>query len=106
MVILKHIIPYTQFWNKSLLKASIRFLHHILDEGFLGLGFFLIFIVIQLQLYAFFSPSLTPPQLNPPPSSTFTLSLGFVPVSFILVPDNPSPHYPLPTTPWLLLDCS
>ena len=68
--------------------------------------FFLIFIVIQLQLSAF-SP--TPPphrswtHLPPPPQ---TSPFGFVHVSFIVVPENPSPHYPLPTPLWLLLDCS
>ena len=41
-----------------------------------------IFIVIQLQLCAFSPHPSTPPQLNPPPSPT----LGFVHVSFIVVP--------------------
>ena len=54
-----------------------------------------IFIVIQLQLSAFL-PS-TPPQPIPPPSPTSTLPLDFVLVSFIVVPVDPSPHYPLPT---------
>ena len=44
------------------------------------------FIVIQLLLYAFSPHPSTPPQLNPPPSPTSTLPLGFVHVSFILVP--------------------
>ena len=48
--------------------------------------FFFIFIVIQLQLYAFSPHPSTPPQLNPPPSPTSTLPLGFVHVSFIVVP--------------------
>ena len=43
--------------------------------------YFLIFIVIQLQLYAFSPHPSTPPQLNPPPSPTSTLPLGFVHVS-------------------------
>ena len=63
-------------------------------------------IVVQLQLSAFSPHPSTPPQLNPPPSCTSTLPLGFVYVSFIVVPENPSPHYPLPTPLWLLLDCS
>ena len=45
--------------------------------------FFLIFIVIQLQLYAFSPHPSTPPQLNPPPSSISTLPLDFTHVSFI-----------------------
>ena len=49
-----------------------------------------------------------PPQLHPnsPPSLASTLPLGFVHVSFIVVPENPSPHCPLPTPLWLLLHCS
>ena len=47
-----------------------------------------------------------PPQPNPPPSLASTLPLGFVPVSFIVVPKNLSPHCPLPSPLWLLLDCS
>ena len=47
--------------------------------------FFLIFIVIQLQLYAFSPYPTTPPQLNPPPFPTSTLPLDFVHVSFIVV---------------------
>ena len=44
-----------------------------------------------------FSPHLsTPPQPNPPPSPATTLPLGFVHVSFIVVPENPSPYYPFP----------
>ena len=49
---------------------------------------------------------LFPPQTSPPPSPASTLPLGFVHVSFIVVPENPSPHYPLPTPLWLLLHCS
>ena len=37
---------------------------------------------------------------------TSTLPLDFVLVSFIVVPIDPSPHYPLPTPLWLLLQCS
>ena len=64
------------------------------------------FIVVQLQL-SIFSPHLsTPPQPNPPPSPASTFRLGSVHVSFIVVPENPSPHYPFPPPLWLLLDCS
>ena len=68
--------------------------------------FFLIFIVIQSQLYAFSPHPSTPPQLNPPPSPTSTLPLDFVHVSFIVVPVIPSPHCLLPTAPCSLLQCS
>ena len=48
------------------------------------------FIIVQLQLSAF-SPHLsTPPQPNPPPSPASALPLGFVHVSFIVVPVIPS----------------
>ena len=60
------------------------------------------FIVIQVQLYAFSSHPSTPPQLNPPPSSTSPL--GFVHVSSIVVPVIPSSL--CPPCPQLLLDCS
>ena len=64
------------------------------------------FIVVQLQLSAF-SPHQSPtPPPNPPPSLASTLHLGFVQESFIVVPENPSPHCPLHSSLWLLLDCS
>ena len=68
--------------------------------------FLKIFIVIQLQL-SVFSPHLsTPPQPIPPFSSTSTVPLDFVHVSFIVATVNPSPHYPFPTPLGLLLHCS
>ena len=47
---------------------------------------FFLKIVIQLQMYAFSPHPSTPPQVNPPPSPTSTLPLGFVHVSSIVVP--------------------
>ena len=64
------------------------------------------FIVIQLHLSAFSLHPSTPPQPNLPPSPASTLPLGFVHGSFIVVPENASPHYPFPPPLWLLLDCS
>ena len=64
------------------------------------------FIVIHLQLSAFSPHPSTPPQPVPPPSFASTLPLDLVHVSFIVVPVIPSPHCPLPTPLWLLLDCS
>ena len=46
------------------------------------------------------------PPLHPTPAKPTSLLLGFVHVSFIVVPENPFPYYPLPTPLWLLLDCS
>ena len=67
--------------------------------------FFNYFIIVQLQLSAF-SPHHSPqPQPNPPPSLASTIPLGFVHMSFIVVPENPSPHCLLPALLGLL-DCS
>ena len=49
-------------------------------------------------------PPPDPPKPNPPPSLASTLLLGFVHVFFIVVPENPCPHYPLPPSLWLLGD--
>ena len=64
------------------------------------------FIIVQLQLSAFSPHPFTPPQPNPPPSLASTFPLGFVHASFIVVPENPSPHCPFPRPLWLFLDCS
>ena len=40
--------------------------------------------------------------LHPTPARPSSLPLGFVHVSFIVVPENPSPHYPFPPPFWLL----
>ena len=72
----------------------------------MAFSFLFFFIVIQLQLYAFSPHPSTPPQLNLPPSPTSTFPLDFVHVYFIVVPAIPSSHCPVPTPPWLLLDCS
>ena len=53
-----------------------------------------------------FPHTLPPPQPNPPPSLVSTLSLGFVHVSFIVVPEKSSPHCPLPSFLCLLFNCS
>ena len=85
--------------------TAIAFFSHLRCH-FYFFQFLNYFIVVQLQLLAF-SPHLsTPPQPNPPSSPASTHPLGFVHVSFIVVPLNPSPHCPLPTPLWLLLDCS
>ena len=98
--------PAGYYWTHTLFstldllnwKSSTPFLKKIFKKNFV--------VVVQLELSAF-SPHLsTPPQPNPPPSPASTLSLCFVHVSFIVVPENPSPHYLLPTPLWLLLDCS
>ena len=62
-----------------------------------------LFIVIQLQLSAYFPHPSTPPQPTHLPLPPTTLPLDFVHVYFIVAPVNSSP---LPTPLWLLLDCS
>ena len=57
------------------------------------------FIFVQLQLSSFSPHPSTPTQPNPPPSPASTLPLDFVHVSFIVVHENPSPHYPFPHSP-------
>ena len=64
------------------------------------------FIVVQLQWSAFPHHHSPPTQPNPPPSLASTLPLGFVHVSSIVVPENPSPYYPFTPPLWLLIDCS
>ena len=52
------------------------------------LFFYYYFIVVHLQLSAFSPHPSTPPKSNPPPSPASTLPLGFVHVSFIVVPEK------------------
>ena len=66
----------------------------------LSIVFYNYFIVVQLQLSTFSPHHSLPPRPNPPPSLASTLLLGFVHVSFIVVPENPlsplsPPHSPL-----------
>ena len=48
----------------------------------------------------------TPLQPDPPPSPASTLPLGFLHVSFIVVPENPSPYSPLVIVRLLLTSMS
>ena len=93
-IIVNRIIFFISVSDNSLLVCRIV-------TGFVCCFFiFLIFIVIQLQSHVFYPHSSTPPQVNPPPSPTSTLPLGFLHVSFIVVPVIPSSHCPrLPPTP-------
>ena len=88
--------------GKEIIVTCVNYLFSFeLDNGFYL--FFNYFIVVQLQLPAFSPHSSTPPQPNSLPSPASNLPLGFVHVSFIVVPENPSPHYPFPPPLWLLL---
>ena len=58
------------------------------------------FLKILLFKYSCLHFPFTPTQPSPPPSPESTPPLGFVHVSFVVVPINPSPfppHYPLPS---------
>ena len=73
----------------------------------LCLLFFKIFYCYSITVVCIFSHPFTLPQPNPLPSPASTLPLGFAHVYFMVAaPVNPSPHYPLPTPLWILLDCS
>ena len=93
-----HSDPY-QNLNDNLLKIFIYL--------FIYLFIFHIFIVVQVQLSPF--PSHFPtPQPSPLPTLDLT-PFGFVHVSFVDVPENPSPfllHYPFPPPLWSLSVCS
>ena len=99
------ILTQLSFMIRHLYLSKVLSLNFLEDQVF----FFNYFIVIQLQLSAFSpttNPLRPPPQPDSPLSLASTLALGFVHVSFIVVPENPSPHCPLLPPLWLLLDCS
>ena len=78
---------------KTFQSSCIPHIQFILLVGILY--FIFLKIIVQLQLSAFtlhYSPQ---PQPNPPPSLASTPGLGFGHVSFIVVPENPSPLPPL-----------
>ena len=73
----------------------------------------IIFIYIFKKLFycsitvvCILSPPLPLTQGKPTSLLASTLPLGFVHVSFIVVPENPSPYCPFPPPLWLLVDCS
>ena len=67
-----------------------------------------VFQKIILLLFYYSCLHLSPPPSHPPPPSPDCTPLGFVHVSFIVVPKNPSLFLPYPLQPplWLLSDCS
>ena len=87
------VIVHTCAFQSTLLGCQVTQMLHKLFFFFLNY-----FIVVQLQLSSFLPPTPShpsqthlPPLLQPP--------LGFVHVSFIVVPENPSPCYPLTSPP-------
>ena len=60
----------------------------------------------SITVVCIFSPPLPTTPAKHASLLASTLPLGFVHLSFIVVPENPSPHCPLPPPLWLLLDCS
>ena len=63
---------------------------------FFFLPIFQLFYCCSITIVCIFSPPLYPTP-NPPPSPASTLPLGFVHVSFIVVPKNPFPTIPSPS---------
>ena len=95
------IFSHLSFLSFSLLSLGLHFLY-LLKCIFLLQYLFFNYFIVQSQLSAFSPHPSTPPQLNPPPSPTYTLPLDFLHVSFIVAPVNPFPHYPLSSPLWLL----
>ena len=81
-------------WVKSIFFCHVSLI-------FIIYLFLIILIFVQLQFSAFLPHHYPSPQSNPPPSLVSTLPLVFVRVSFIVVPENPSPRYPFPPPLWL-----
>ena len=67
--------------------------------------YFNYFIVVQVQLSPCSCHHFPHPIHHCLPPSIFP-HFGFVHVSFIIVPVNPFPHYPLPSPLWSLSACS
>ena len=64
------------------------------------------FLFFKVIIYCSITVVCIFPQPNPPPFLASLLPAGFVYVSLIVVPKNPSPHYPLPPPLRLLSNCS
>ena len=91
-------IYFEQFFTFTKLCSLL----HLQLLSFFNFNFVLLF---NYSCVPFLPIPLPHPIRTPPPSPTSTLPLDFVHVPFIVVPVIPSPHCPLPTPPWLLLDC-
>ena len=76
------------------------------NNPLLSLFFLTFFYRCSVTVVCIFSPPLHPTPAKPTSLSHSTLPLGFVHVSFVVVPENPSPQCSFPTPLWLLLDCS
>ena len=102
------IVLWLSFFLKCIFN-SINFSVNVLIAtcNFLFCYFILFFLFLLLFNYSYMPFLPIPP---PHPSQTHLPPLPphphFVHVSFIVVPVIPSSHCPLPTPPWLLLDCS
>ena len=67
---------------------------------------FKLFYCCLIRVVCIFSPPLYPPPAKHNSLPCFHPPPWFCPCSFIVVPENPSPHCPFPAPLWLLLDCS
>ena len=75
------------------------FSSHRLLPSFTDTHFFFkkLFYCSSITVVCISPPLLSPTPATPPPSLASTLPLGFVHVTFIVVPENPYPHWPLPS---------
>ena len=83
-----------QQWFKFLQISSQLFFVLFIQYNFKNNYFIVYTIFIYNFLSAFFPNHLPLPQPNPPLPLASILPPGFVHVSLIVVPENPSPHYP------------
>ena len=84
----------------TILKIATKIVYTVRFSRNSHIGCFYVCMYLFIYLFSifklFYCCSITvvcifsPPQPNPPPSPASTLPLGFVHVSFIVVPENPS----------------
>ena len=102
-------LPLFFLWSCSYLFVNLRLWHIFTcceELHFINIFNFLITLLLFSYSCLHFLPIPLPhrSQTHLPPVST--LPFDFVHVSFLVVPENPSPHCPFPTPFWLLLGCS
>ena len=79
-------------FNPIFLQYSLSFSCASLNLTGSALNSSVIFFLFSYNCLHFLPITSTPPQPVPPPSPTSTLPLDFFLVSFIVAPENPSPH--------------
>ena len=89
---------YHIYTNRSLLSAQKASVFLLLFLWIIS--FFFFFYCCSITVFRIFTHHFPLPQPNPPPSVVSTLPLVFVHLFFIVVLENPSPHFlsPLPSS--------